>query len=404
VAAKAGDIDILRYFIEKNDVKVDLYDGELLREAAEAGKLSAVDYLLSKGADPVMQGGAALRAAAEKGHVDILKSLFAAGADIKTRGPDVLYVAAEHNKPGVAEFLLQAGTPAGASLRAMTAAARRDHVEVLCAMLANGVKAGDSDSAAFREAVSVGKFSAADILLKAGADIDAADGNALRTAVILRNEAAVKWLLDNGAATNFAHGRETPLVRAAVRGDIGVLKLLLDAGADPSAQQYGAIRAAREYREKSCARLLYAAAQENLALEKKRKLAEFAQAFGGAYSLSDLRAKKGPSGESGLLIAAQTGAFDKIIQKAEGLLAPSDLYHPDEGIDTVMSHLKRHKSLAQFFDPSLWEGRGAVFLDAHAQLPPGLQKRIDAQGVVMHINQREMQRKMRAAGSRPPKL
>lgn len=404
IAARADDVLLLGHLVEEKGVRIDLYNGELLREAAQAGSLGSVNYLLSAGADPGLQGGAAIRNAAEKGHVAVLESMFAKGADIKAFGPEALRAAAESNQPSAAEFLLKAGTPPEASAQALVAAARHGHVDVLRVMLANGMTAGQGDSIALREAVKGDQYAAADFLLKAGADIDADGGEALRHAVTFRDTAAVKWLLDNGACTSFPHGRETPLMRAAWGGDREVLELLLAAGADPSAQQYGAIRVARERKEKPCARLLYAAVKKNLALEKQKKLAEFAEAFGDAYSVEDLRSRKGASGECGLLIAAQTGAFDKILAKAEGRLEPSDLYHPDDGVDTVMSHLKRHKSLGQFFEADLWQGRGDAFLEACLQLPPALQKRVNSHAIVARINQREMQKKMRNAASRPPKL
>lgn len=404
IAARADDVFLLRHFIEEKQLRVDHYNGELLREAAFAGSLGAVGYLLERGADPEAQGGSAIRNAAEKGHVAILKILFENGADIREHGPDALRLAAECDKPDAVEYLLKAGTPPQSASPALLAAAKGGHIDVLRAMFANGMTAAQGDGAALREAINMEQYAAADFLLQSGADIDADEGHALRHAVVFRKKDAVKWLLARGANPSISHGRETPLMRAAWSGDQDILEMLLDAGADPAAQKFGAIRVARERKEKACARLLFRAIKKNLALEKERKKAEFAQAFGEDYSMEDLRGKRTASGECGLLAAAQTGIFDDIIRKAKGALEPSDLYHPEDGIDTVMSQLKRHKTMSQFFEPALWEGRGAAFLEAAALLPPNLQKRIDAEGTVAVINQREMQKKMRHAGPRPPKL
>ena len=85
-------------------------------------------------------------------------------------------------------------------------------------------------------AVRVGFVAAAELLIKAGADIHvaASDGaTALWMAVFYRRIQMVETLINAGADVNVAAGEAgaTPLYRAAKTGDLKLTRILLDAGA-----------------------------------------------------------------------------------------------------------------------------------------------------------------------------
>jgi hypothetical protein len=129
--------------------------------------------------------------------------------------------------------------------------------------------------------------------------------------------------------------------------------------------------------------------------------------FKPGYTVDELRERRGPSGETGLVIAAQTGRFPDLLRAAKGgLLLPADLYHPDEGLDTVMGLLMRDKKLQQFFDPGLWVERTGPVLDAYDSLPAQAQKRVRLDSIRAQINQREIMKKAKGFnnGTKAPKL
>jgi len=74
-------------------------------------------------------------------------------------------------------------------------------------------------------------------LLAAGADLERTglEGTALHTAVATGDAERVRFVLDRGGRVDTPAGDdETPLWRAANRGDLAICRLLLAAGADPS--------------------------------------------------------------------------------------------------------------------------------------------------------------------------
>ncbi len=79
-------------------------------------------------------------------------------------------------------------------------------------------------------------------LLAAGADINQTASNAaavgpIHAAVARRDNATLKWLLDNGADPNRRQqAGHVPLHEAAAHGDAEAVEMLLQAGADPRAR------------------------------------------------------------------------------------------------------------------------------------------------------------------------
>jgi ankyrin repeat protein len=247
-----------------------------LMMAARTGRTDAIRVLAEAGANANAQetwgGTTALMWAVSEGHADAAKLLIAAGADANARSH---YVAAANGRgfegrtpvanrtdPKVEEF-------ASGWLTPLTLAAREGDVEMARILVNAGADvnavAGDGKTA-LALAVFNGNYEAASFLVDSKADVNKADAQRftpLFWAVDRRNmETApnfpwmvtvdplplIRQLLDAGANPNAlvnntprARMREgsprivfaTALMRAAFAGDLELVKLLLDRGADP---------------------------------------------------------------------------------------------------------------------------------------------------------------------------
>ena len=75
------------------------------------------------------------------------------------------------------------------------------------------------------------------LLREGGADLDAKDArgfSALMLAAYSGSEDAFQWLLDAGADVNSDAGGNTVMMGAAFKGYLGMVKKLLEKGADPT--------------------------------------------------------------------------------------------------------------------------------------------------------------------------
>ena len=147
---------------------------------------------------------------------------------------------------GLGAALLAAGACGQRPETPLTQAAVRNDVAALRQLLADGHKAdegGDSWTALIWASRS-GSIEAISLLLDSGADVnlpgstgDNWDATPLQHAILQRQPAAVRLLLDRGADLNRgAGGSLTPLFLAAGDTDPAILKLLLAHGADPSVE------------------------------------------------------------------------------------------------------------------------------------------------------------------------
>lgn len=147
---------------------------------------------------------------------------------------------------GLGTALLAAGACAQRPDTPLTQAAARNDVAALRHLLDNGHKADEgSDSwTALIWAARSGSVDAIDLLLDSGADVnlpgptgDDWDATPLQHAILERQPAAARVLLDRGADPNHgAAGSPTPLLLAAGDTDPAILTLLLAHGADPSVE------------------------------------------------------------------------------------------------------------------------------------------------------------------------
>jgi ankyrin repeat protein len=408
-AVEAGRLDVLYALVENYGADVHQYNENLLRRASEKGHLRIVRYLLSKGAEADVWNNAPLRGACENGHLEVVKCLVAAGADVDGQDGAALADAAANNHLDVVAYLLQNGADVSKNnYRALCRAAGESAVDTLKLLLTKVDAAGLRTCDALGDAVGGEKFIAAKILLDAGADIDAKDGEILRRACWQGEEKAVRFLLQNGANPNVHKNRETPLSEAVNAGHINIVVLLAEAGADPGYLQNEAVSEARRREKPEMIDAMLEGAKVALQKRSVEKMQEFKAAFKGVYSLDDLRLRQGASGETGLMLAAQSGHFEDIVRAARGgenpRLAAADLYHPDDRVDTVLSLLIRHDALQQFFAPDFWVSRQRELAETLKQLPESLQKQVDFGPISSEINRQELIKKAQGKNFKPPRL
>ena len=197
------------------------YAGELddnLLKQSEAGNQQEIRKLLEQGAQVDAsnpKGSTALMLAANNGHLQAVKLLLSKGADVNAaneNGSTALMVASYKGKLEIAKLLLSkgasvyAGTDGGVT--ALSAAKEANHKDVVKVLELYGARRAETEP----EGQLIAEASA---------------GNAEQ----------VKKLLDSGVSPNISDPQGwTPIIHAAGRGQIGVVQLLLDRGAEVNAR------------------------------------------------------------------------------------------------------------------------------------------------------------------------
>jgi uncharacterized protein len=263
-----------------------------LMMAIRAGSPPIVDALLQQGAD-VNQADASfgqtpLMVAAREGLAPVVKQLLARGArvDAQTRaGPTPKFRLPGSNAGSKGAGIVRGGWPArgerdpvNGAKTALLYAAREDHAEIAALLLDAGASIEKADANAatpLLTAVLNGSLATAHLLVERGADVRATDWygqTPLFAAVDLRNldvsgpgrdngidragtldlirvllargpdvNARTKeslpqrrWVTRLGSLSWVDFTGQTPFLRAALSGDVTVMRLLLDHGADPS--------------------------------------------------------------------------------------------------------------------------------------------------------------------------
>ena len=248
-------------------------DGEtVLMTASRAGNVAAVKILLDRGANvnakEKYKGQTALMWAAAERHPEVVKLLMAHGADWKVRSVD------RETKVPKLSAASSISPIARGGFTAMSFAAREGDIESARAMLDAGVDInyGDIDNTSAMVVAIVNKQNTfAKFLLDRGANpntVDAYGRTALYAVVDIRNQDwsalperksddplpsldLAKALLAHGAVPNTALAKalpgrsgmdsgdttldegSTPFMRAARSGDGAMMRLLLEAGANP---------------------------------------------------------------------------------------------------------------------------------------------------------------------------
>jgi ankyrin repeat protein len=242
----------------------DGYGDIALAEAVSLGRNAVVDVLLQSGADPnksTDRSPAPILWAVQVGTPALVKKLIAAGADPNATlrqprsihfdgfavGTTALMFAARDGSKDIVKLLLEEGAdPTTANSNGETAAdfaTKKGHKSVLELLQKSGatvdMKSKTLHSAALLTAAEKGDLEALQSAIAAGADVNVAREDDESTPLIFAslngNVESARALIAAGADVN----RSTPwglgpLRCAVVRGHAGVVKLLLDSGANPN--------------------------------------------------------------------------------------------------------------------------------------------------------------------------
>lgn len=266
-ACTNGNAAVVKLLLEAGaDAKVTMKGGEsVLMLASRAGNAESVKALLARGADVNARerlGQTALMWAAAEGHTAVVRALLEAGADknamlesgfkafffavrgghletvraMLVAGADVNEMMQRVVKPGA-----RPGPPRGPGATPLSLAVQNGHFELALALIEAGADPNDTrtgltplhmlagvrkpDSSDMSEPavpVGAGRLSSADF-----------------ARAIVKRGAQVNFRLPKGSpkqpATSSSVGAEgaTPFLFAADRGDVALMKLLLELGADP---------------------------------------------------------------------------------------------------------------------------------------------------------------------------
>jgi ankyrin repeat protein len=204
------------------------FSGTPLHRAVELGFKSVVSSLLAhqpKLSERDQFGRTPLQVAAGRGFLSIVEELIKAGASVKEKSADnetPLHSAAASGNKAVLEFLLTHEAE-------LEAKSKQGKTPLMIAMERRDTVGGDR----------LGSISA---LLSAGADVNATDTEGqtpLTFAIQRRSPEILQELLRFKPKLNEKTRGVTPLLRAVEMESTPVLKLLLEAGADPDLGSYG---------------------------------------------------------------------------------------------------------------------------------------------------------------------
>jgi ankyrin repeat protein len=300
LAIAAGNTDMVEVLLQAGaDPNTNEYSGEpVLLSAAAVGVPGSVMALVKHGAvvdarDPAF-GQTALMFAAREGHAAIVDYLLRQGADPNA---ETLVLGEERWVPpnsqrgfGWGIGIIRGGTPADrgrrdpipGKLTPLLYAARGDHTEAASLLLDAGADINQADANGIYPllmAISNNKMETAHLLIERGSQINVSDWygrSPLWEAVNVRNLyldsetftnyvdrgpvlELIKVLLEKGADVNARTAEtppfrnhflgvgslewvdftgQTPFLSAALSGDVTVMKLLLDNGADPHIHTY----------------------------------------------------------------------------------------------------------------------------------------------------------------------
>ena len=266
-AVENGNAEIVQILIDAGaDIEAEGFMGRTpLGLAAKEGATEIMQILLGQGADngtpegedkqsPAI-GSEALFTAIKKGDVETVRLLVEAGADVNAAegfgGNTPLHEAVEEGNAEIVQILVDAGADIEAEgfmgQTPLGLAAEEGATEIMQILLGQGADNGTPEgedkqspaigSEALFTAIESGNVTLVNLLVEAGADVNAAEGfggnTPLHEAVEEGNAEIVQILVDAGADIE-AEGfmGQTPLGLAAEEGASEIMQILLGQGAD----------------------------------------------------------------------------------------------------------------------------------------------------------------------------
>ena len=221
--------------------------------AAENGSAAMVRRLLDAGADPdapLLSGETPLMTAARVGAVDVARQLLEASADTAVtggRGQTALMWAVAQRHPAVVEALLAHGAAVDARSDVWTEVVKTT-AEPWNPEYVAEIPQGGYTPVLF--AARVGDLASAKLLVAAGADVDDQPPYGTSATVVAAHSGhrdVAVFLLEQGANPNAADAGYTALHAAILHKDAALVRALLDHGANPDAS----VRASTPYRRDS---------------------------------------------------------------------------------------------------------------------------------------------------------
>ena len=232
--------DLARLLLQYNaHINVEMGGSTPLDLAVARGNLEAAKLLIDNGGDVrrvYPSGRTPLHIAANNGNTAMVGLLIDRGADadaLDLVGLSPLDLAIAKNQAAIAALLIEAGATPRA--RTLHNALRLNHVEMVRLLLSHTT---EPIAPLFKEALNQHHPEIVEVLLQAGANINARDEagfTPLHDAALAGNAGAVRLLLEHGADINAADkdSGATALYMAATMGREEVVTLLLEKGADP---------------------------------------------------------------------------------------------------------------------------------------------------------------------------
>ncbi|KAJ4218152.1 hypothetical protein NW759_008745 [Fusarium solani] len=263
-AASSGNIDIV-YLLLGMGADVNEAASELgctaLQAAASSGNINLVNLFLDLGANVNQRAlKSALEVAIDAGHNDVVERLLDAGADVNQNGRfgSALFSAASKQDAKVFDFLLAQGAdpdPPGCHVSPLIAAIEREWAYGARLLIQAGADVNRTSTkpgtgsifhhanwdrtVPLMEAVLTGEAKFVQMLLDAGAKLNAHSSRCLQFAIKIRCNDIVRLLLQNGANPDEIPPDEeaTTPIHTAIMYDVDtkVLKTLIEFGANVNA-------------------------------------------------------------------------------------------------------------------------------------------------------------------------
>ncbi|KAL3297492.1 Pfs NACHT and Ankyrin domain protein [Colletotrichum asianum] len=247
VASANGHLNVVQTLLKGGaDVHTQYgFYGTALNAACKHGHLDLARHLLNQGADihtPCGRMGNALQAAADGGNESIVKILVEHGADINATGSEyggALQAACSWGNEKVVTTLLNLGADAnapggkyGGPLHAAYRNGNKNIVETLKRSGADVHLVVNGYGRILRDACRSDATDVAELLADLGIDVahDSDLDEYLQIACFFGSDSIVEWLVDVGATDS----GWTPITAASAVGNIEMVKLLLEKGANVS--------------------------------------------------------------------------------------------------------------------------------------------------------------------------